>query len=174
MPCGFSEMAVLHRCGCRRFLDSARRRHSSAGRVHGTTESLPGTGKRSVRPWYRPARCFPWYAKMTELWTFRPFTTSDHPDQHGLTERLRTCPTPRDGDSGRFARPSSLPSLQHVADGSTELPSAPELRRHCAPRRLLGEPAAHADRLRQHCPGSLKSGAANPGVIHFGFRAYSR
>ena len=43
MPWGFSEMAVLHRCDGRRFLDSARRRHSSAGQVHGTTEFLQRT-----------------------------------------------------------------------------------------------------------------------------------
>ena len=40
MPWGFSELVVLRRCDGRRFTDSARRRHSSVGRVHGTTESL--------------------------------------------------------------------------------------------------------------------------------------
>ena len=47
---------------------------------------------RSVGPWSQLARCFPRYAKMTELWDFRPFTTSDRPGQHGLSERLLSTP----------------------------------------------------------------------------------
>ena len=36
----------------------------------------------------QPAPCFPRFVKMTEFWTLRPFTTSDHPGHHGLSERL--------------------------------------------------------------------------------------
>ena len=49
---------------------------------------------RSVGPWSLPARCFPRYAKMTELRAFRLFTPSDRPGQHGLSERLPSVSVP--------------------------------------------------------------------------------
>ena len=49
------------------------------------------TNNRSVRPWNRPARCFPRYAKMTELWAIRPFSTSNRPEPARAVGTVTVC-----------------------------------------------------------------------------------
>ena len=64
--------------------------------LHGLAERLPNAcfrwpmgGKRSAKPWSRPAGCCIRCAQTTDFHALRVVATSVRSSQHGLTERLR-------------------------------------------------------------------------------------